>query len=144
MRHKNFLFAFLLSVAAFVSSGCGGTGTGGSSPFDGDWAGLQRFFDIFGAVQDQGFMEFFIDDNGFVSGTISKNSTNETVSLTGFVENNGEMEISWQFNGELRRTASGHVHISSGDLSPSSGDDALPTSNSNGPVGRLEFILERD
>lgn len=139
------LILLLAIVAASLSIvGCGGNGSSGSGAFAGSWSGIHRFITTLGAVQDEGFISVTVDEFGALSGTMSKTSTQETISVSGFVQSSGEMTLYWNFAGESPRTGQGGTSINGGQWRPSASNNQLPTNNNNGGLGGLEFTMQRN
>lgn len=132
----------IIPLSLLLVCACGG----GGSPFSGfigTWTGSQAFHNTFGVLQDQGQLTINVNFAGIIEGTISKFSNNEVVAIQGSVQPDGSMSLTWQFSGELMRTASGPSAISSGVWKPATDNERLNVQNANGNVGSLGFALQR-
>jgi hypothetical protein len=122
--------------------GCGGGGSPFSS-FLGSWTGSQAFYNTLGVLQDQGQLTINVNFAGIIEGSITKFSNNEVVAIQGSVQPDGSISLTWQFSGELMRTATGPSSIVGGVWKPSTGNERLNVQNANGGVGSLGFALQR-
>lgn len=130
---------------ALVGCGGGGGGLAGLSTFEGIWGGTQRFFNSAGTVQEAGAVGMTVDKNGNVNGTMAKTDPvtgqTETVPMTGYLYNTGQIELVWTYSGQLQRRASGNTTYSGGQLKPNTQNGRINVSNVNGGVGSLEFTM---
>lgn len=86
-------------------------------------------------------MTMNIGADGRVTGTMTKNSTSETISISGTMQSGGSIEFSYAFNGQNPRNVTGALEVNnSGQLVPVGG--SLGVTNSNGAVGTLELTLQ--
>lgn len=141
------LTAFLLFVAALVVlSGCGGGG-GGFDRFVGQWTGIQQFYRTNNSLEYQGDLEFFVDEDGFIEGTIRRSDVPETATIRGTISGDDRISLTWFFTGfGSNRNAAGQVGIFGGvlrALGDNQGEQRLPATNSNGAIGSMYISLTK-
>lgn len=127
-------------LVGLVAIGCAGDNGFRLDQFRGSWSGNQKFIPPIGIDQDAGFLTLNIDDNGVITGAISRTGVGDTAPVTGSVDFQGEMSLDWQFAGENARHADGEARVDGGQLKPTSSNGTFPVTSGGQPVGEFEFI----
>lgn len=127
-------------LIGLVAIGCAGDNGFRIDEFRGDWSGTQAFIPPFGGAQDGGFITLHIDDNGVITGAISRTGVGDSVQVTGSVDFQGEMTLDWQFAGENARHASGEARVDGGQLRPTASNGQFQVISLGQNIGGLQFV----
>ncbi len=135
MRLKRSVFLAVLALLPVVLAGCGGGGD--DSPVAGRYQGPFTFNSPQG--NQVGTIDATIDNNGTITGTAANITTGRTATLTGTLNDEGQIQTTYSFPGNIVVNASGPVGFNAaGHLV-----GTLPATIQGSPFGTINFELTR-
>lgn len=134
--------AFLILFTLLGLVGCGGGDS--RNAFVGRWEGSVVFL-TGGREEDEGRLEFTVDEDGQLFGTYERFDTGEISNVDGSLFKGGSFRMNWDFSGySSPRSCVGQVRKEDGRLIPNTSNGLLTVRNDNGNLGdgldiRLNF-----
>ncbi len=111
------------------------------SPYIGTWTGTHDA--IQGATTlDAGKLSFEVLPDGTLTGTISRGSPKETVTLVGSIQADGVITLTYPFSGPIQ-TAHGPTALAGSRLTSAGPNGRIPITDEIGDRGELRFTVDR-